>query len=602
MLENFHFLRPHFLWLFILLILFVILLRRKSAQSNSWLKVCDPKLISHLLVGIESKASMLPSILLVIVGSLMILSLAGPTWQKLPQAVFKAQDARVYVIDLSLSMNATDVTPSRETLAKLKLIDFLKSHEEGQIGLIAFAGLPHVVSPLTDDANTIVSMVPSLSTDIMPVQGSSADKAITLALQLLKQSGNPQGDIVLITDGVELDSIIEPAQQLVDDGYRLHVVGVGTAGGAPIPIGQGGFLKDGNGGIVIPKLNEAELREAALAGGGKYVSISINDSDIRTLSRTTVQEASEQSNESFREVDLWRDEGHWLLIAALPLAALGFRRGWLGVLVLTLSFAPVDETLAFEWEDLWQRKDQQAEKLLREGDAASAAELFENKQWKGTAHYRSGDYEKAAEFFSSKSDIDSKYNYANALAKQGKFQEAIDIYSEVIEKQPKHNDAVFNRELLKKIMQQQQQQDQQQKGESDEQDSKSDQQEQQEGDSQDQSPQQQNDQQQSDSQNAENSEQQQEQEKSQASNEQEQSDAEKREEELRREQESEEGEQAERQKQQESEEDSSENRETKQATEQWLRRIPDDPGGLMREKFHRQSQRNRQRSNVEKPW
>ncbi len=617
--EEFHFLRPYFLGLFIVLGFFVVLLFRKARQSNAWLKVCDPQLVSHLLVGVESKASYTPLVLLSLVGSLLIVALAGPAWSKLPQAVFQAQESRVYVLDLSRSMDATDLAPSRITLAKLKLIDLLKSHTEGQVGLVAFAGLAHVISPLTSDANTIVSMVPSLSTDIMPVRGSVPVEAVHMAHELLKQAGSTKGDVVLITDGADPDAMLDDAQQLVNEGYQLHVIGVGTPQGAPIPIDAGGYLKDNHGAIVIPKLKRADLKEIALAGSGKYVDISIDDSDVKKLAGLTLENTTKQQSENQREVDVWRDQGHWLLIVALPLAAFGFRRGWLGILVITFCIMPVDETLAFEWADLWQRKDQQAQEMLKQGDAENAAKLFENKAWKGTAHYRNGDFEAAAESFSQSDSAAAKYNYATALAKQGKIQEALDVYDEVIEQQPDNSDAIFNRDLLKKVMQQQEEKQPQDSNEkSDESEEKS------EEESEQQSAQDGDENQSSDSdEKNEKTEQEQqskdvdkssateqpeqesepEQESAQDSEQQADSETKQREEELRQEQESAEGEQAEREKlQQELEQETSEEREERQANEQWLRRIPDDPGGLLREKFNRQSQRSRQRQNTENPW
>ncbi len=597
MWDKFHFLRPELLWLFVVLGVFLVLLYRRRRQTNSWLKVCDPQLVSYLLVGKEGKASLVPLLLLFMVGSLSILALAGPAWQKLPQPVFNTSEARVYVLDLSRSMDATDIKPSRITLAKLKLIDFLKLHKDGQVGLVVFAGMPHVVSPLTDDTHTIVSLVPSLSTAIMPVQGSHAEKAIQRAYQLLKQAGAPKGDMVLITDGVDLPKVVDTAQQIAQTSYRLHVVGVGTAQGAPIPVGQSGFLKDQSGAIVIPKLDRDALQELALAGGGKYVDMSVDDSDIQALNRFDRGTLDKTIAGGLREVDLWRDEGHWLVILALPLAALGFRRGWLGVLLLSLSFAPMDESLAFEWQDLWQRKDQQAQHLLQQGQAEEAAKLFSDPERKGAAYYRAGDYEKAAEYFARSDSIDAKYNYANALAMQGKLEEALSAYDAVLKQQPNHKDAMFNRELIKKALQQQKQD--QGQSDSDQQQNASRQSEDQQNQSQDRS---QSDQQQQQAGEQQADKQQGDEQQQEAQQSQDGESQKKPEDAKEQQQDSQQGQEAEQQKQKASESENSEQREIRQATEQWLRRIPDDPGGLLREKFRRQSLRSRQRTTEEEPW
>ncbi|MDX1811900.1 MAG: tetratricopeptide repeat protein, partial [Gammaproteobacteria bacterium] len=427
-----------------------------------------------------------------------------------------------------------------------------------------------------------------------------------------------------ITDGI--DSEANNVAEQVSGKYRVNVVGVGTEAGSPVPIGGGGFLKDNNGGIVIPQLDKAQLKELALAGGGQYVDIAVDNSDVKKLVQTNLSNMGDLKTEAFRELDLWRDEGQWFLLAALPFAALGFRRGWLGVVLLSLNFMPVNDAMAFEWADLWQRKDQQAQEALQQGDNKQAAELFENQDWKGTAYYRDGHYDKAAEYFSKSKSPEAKYNQANALAKQGELQQALDLYNEIISKQPDNQDAIFNRELIKKAMQQQKQQDQnqqqnsdqnkdsqnQQQQQSDEQSGKNQQDQQQKQDSNQQNSEQQSqDGQQSDSEQkqAQQAGQQQDDQDEQQKNAQQaeqdkkdNNDQQQKEEALQRQQESEKGDDAEKQAQQQESELNSEQRETQQATQQWLRRIPDDPGGLMREKFYRKSQRSRQREKVEQQW
>ncbi|MDH5259327.1 MAG: VWA domain-containing protein, partial [Gammaproteobacteria bacterium] len=256
-LSQFHFLRPLFLLLFPVMFWFLWRTYQYSQNSNAWFRACDPGLLSYLLVGVEKKKGWFHLILLFVVGTLLILAMAGPTWSKLPQTVYKKESARVFVLDMSRSMDATDLSPSRSSRAKLKLIDFLEESKEGQFSLIVYANQPHVVSPLTDDSNTIITMVPSLSTAIMPSSGSNASRAIMKAAQLLTQAGHTEGDIVLLTDGVDIERASATAEKVADAGYRLHVIGIGTEQGSPVPLAAGGFLKDSRGNIVVPKINRS---------------------------------------------------------------------------------------------------------------------------------------------------------------------------------------------------------------------------------------------------------------------------------------------------------------------------------------------------------
>jgi len=608
MMEQFHFIRPYFLLLLFVTFWFCWYLYKKSKNSNAWSDVCDPNLLSYLLVGSDKKTGLMPVWLALIVGILLSIALAGPTWTKLPQAVYKKEAARVFVMDLSRSMDATDVLPSRASRAKLKLIDFLTASEEGQVALIVYAAEPHVVSPLTDDAETIVAMIPSLSPAIMPAQGSRTGRAIMKAAQLLTQAGNYNGEIVLISDGANGTPALDAAQKVSEGGYTLHVVGVGTEQGSPIPIRQGGFLKDASGAIVIPKFERNGLQELALAGSGRYVDMAVDDSDVSALIRETLNTNLAMDNPLTREVDLWQDEGHWFLLLALPFAAMGFRRGWLSVVVFSVCYMPQGELYAFEWQELWQTKDQQASKMLKSGDAEKAAQLYQDPNWKGTAHYKNGNFEQAVEAFSQSDSIDANYNRANALAKQGKLEDAIEAYEQVLENQADHEDAKFNRDIVKKAFDQQKQKPAgDEKQESEDGEEKSDQQqesEQQQSSSDQSDSEQKNDeQQQSQNQSESGEESENEEQKSEQQQQAEQSEEEKAEEEKEQSMAQQQEEMSEdEQNKEQTEQEEKQQKEIQQATQQWLRRIPDDPGGLLREKFSRQHQRQKQRQQSENPW
>lgn len=237
-LADFHFLRP--LWLTLLLPLALLLWRllRSGGERDPWRAVVDPHLLARLLVDGGGAVRRLPLALLAIGWLLLVLALAGPTWARLPQPVFSAQQFRVVALDLSPSMNAADVPPSRLARARFEVLDLLHQAREGQTALLAYASEPYVVSPITTDVDTIVDQVPELTSALLPVNGPRrTDLALAEAGDLLKQAGAPNGEVILVTDGLtQPAAAMAAAETLREQGYRVSVLGVGTAqwgAGAP---------------------------------------------------------------------------------------------------------------------------------------------------------------------------------------------------------------------------------------------------------------------------------------------------------------------------------------------------------------------------------
>ena len=353
---DFHFLRPDWFYALIPLALLLARLWSRHGRRSRWEGVCDPELIQPLLTHRKGSGPILPLTLLALSWLLAVTALAGPAWTKLPEPVLAKQQARVIVLDLSRSMDATDLKPSRLTQARFKTLDLLKAINEGQTGLVAYAGEPFTVSPLTNDSATIAALVPSLDTSLMPAAGTRTDLALAHAGRLLQQAGVSHGQVILIGDGIEpLQTSLKQARQLRANGHRLSVLAVGTRNGAPIPTRQGGFLSDRNGAIVIPRLNPQRLEMLADNGGGQLLMMDNNGKDIEALlappllSATTEPTASDTILSSL-QTDRWREQGPWLLLLLLPLAALGFRRGWLSVLLLgtLLPLMPTNNTYAAE--------------------------------------------------------------------------------------------------------------------------------------------------------------------------------------------------------------------------------------------------------------
>jgi Ca-activated chloride channel family protein len=585
MLADFHWLRPDWLWLLPVVALLTFALARRRLAPGSWQLVVDEALAPFVLSRSQIKGLTYRWWLILIGGVLATLSLAGPSWNRVEQPVFRSEQSVVIALDLSRSMDAQDLTPSRLARARLKILDILESRSSGQTALIVYSSNAFTVTPLTTDADTVASLVNSLSTDIMPSRGSYPLAAINKGRQLLEQAGVSYGEVLLITDGGTSPGAEQAAEELNSAGYTLSVLGVGTAEGAPIPRAGGGFVTDGAGNLAVPRLESAGLQRLAAAGGGRYVMITADNSDIERLFSGAVGSSSESDNSL--ATDQWQEEGPWLLLLLLPMAAMAFRRGL--VLMLLVFMLPVpQQAYAFSWDDLWKTRDQQAQELLEEGRAEDAARLFEDPRWRAVANYRSGEYSGSAAGFASAEDVESLYNLGNALARLGEFESAIDAYEEVIAMNPDAADAIYNRDLLKDMLEQNQDS---QNGEQGNQDNASES----GGGAQQSEGQSQSEQTGDESSGGDPGAEGQDGEQSVRDEENvNQEDLEALQEELERaaQEAQQSGEPQEQQGMSEAEaEQMRRAQEQQQAMEQWLRRIPDDPGGLLRRKFRYQYQR-----------
>lgn len=629
-----HLARPEALLLLIPCVLLLIILWRRNTNTNAWHKVIDADLLPHLLdKKTQQRNRRTLPLLFAGLWLLGVVAISGPSWSKLPQPVFQNSDALVVVLDLSYSMMVKDIQPSRLVRAKDKVRQLLALRTEGQTALVAYAGDAHVVSPLTDDTKTITNLLPALSPVMMPVPGADAAAGFQQALQLLHSAGLKQGRILLISDEVSSRNADRIKTLLAENPeVALSTIGVGTRQGAPISLPNGSLLRDRQGEIVIPTFNSAVLKQLANAGDGQYHNIQFNDGDIIALSKPLPANTQDNHDSFTRKFDVWQDAGHWFLLPALLLMLLLFRRGALMVLLMpALLLSPSQKAQAGIWQDLWQTPNQQAAKALADGDAERAAKLFENPQWRAAANYDNGDFQSATEGFSLNDNADGWYNRGNALAKAGDLDAAIEAYDRSLALSPKREDAQANKSLVEALKRQQQEQ-QKQEQEQEQQDQNQDQQNQDEQNQQDssssddasQNPQQQSDQQDSKDnsqqqdqspQNASDQppEQSQQQDDQQAQDDAEPHDAKHSADEQEKENEASQAQTRDEQSEQQNTSDKTasqmtpEELEQQQAMEQWLRRVPDDPAGLLQNKFRyesrlRQGQRKKETENDEKFW
>jgi len=455
-----HWLRPY--WLLVVPLLAGLLwqLWHREKRAGRWQLLLPPAFHAALLSGGQGRSSRLPWIALGLAWLLALLALLGPSWQRLEQSNLKPADPLVVLLELTPQMLASDSPPNRLEQAKRKLLDLLQARRDAQTAIVVFAGSAHTLVPLSDDLATSRNLLESLTPSIMPEPGRRADLALEKALQLLAQGGQGQGRILLIGSGLDQQERLGISQTLGNRGARLHMLGIGSAEGAPIVQDNGSFLKDAQGAILIPRLDSADLDRFARQIGGRYRQASLDDRDLHDLGLLAMPQELRSDGEQTR-LQAWADQGHWLLLPLLLLAACAGRRGWLFCLPLLLLGVP-QTSYAFSFDDLWWRADQQGQRLLEAQRPEEAASRFIDPQWQGLALYQAGNYPAAAERFVHGDNAIAHYNRGNALARSNELEAALDAYDQALELQPDLLPAQTNKALIEHLLEQGQHQQNQQ--------------------------------------------------------------------------------------------------------------------------------------------
>ena len=453
---NFHFIRPWWLLGCVLISVIYILRRRARRSKTGWDAVVAPELL-NVLIPERAKQQLRRWFDLLVASALVVacFAMAGPAWKQIPLPVEQQRDDLVIVLDCSTSMYAEDIAPSRLVHAKQKITDTLRNRAEGRTALVVYAGDAHIVTPLTHDVETVQHLLVSVEPRIMPIPGSNPDHALALSWNLLEQAGNGYGRILVMTDSVdETLEFSEPKRSNVE----IHFLGLGTEQGAPIPEpdleGIQRFMRDSSDRLIIPTLHEDLLRARIRPVGGIYHKLNIDNSDIKPFYSGVWSSGSQMERLEDRSYDAWHDAGYLFVIPLVVLAFFSIRRGVLVALVLVVAV----DTQANWFEDLWKNDDQRAYDKLQESDPERAAELFKDPEWQAVSKYRNEKFEAAADMFHSDDSIRSKYNLGNSLALSGRIGEAIETYDQVLELDPEHEDARYNRDLLNQLMQQMAQQ------------------------------------------------------------------------------------------------------------------------------------------------
>ncbi|MGF1547178.1 MAG: VWA domain-containing protein [Thiotrichales bacterium] len=451
MINQFHFLEPLW-WLALLPLAFAVwrLARHlRSDQASPWHRQVDAHLLPYLVVESGGRRGFGWALAALACGGILaIAALAAPAWERMPQPVYRSPVAAVVVLELDSRMLAADLAPNRLERARFAIEDLLNRARDTQFALVAYAGDAFAVTPLTDDAATLKAQLRVLHPDLMPESGTRPERGLALAAELLRQSGRRSGQIVLIASDGGGARTLERARSLAAEGFATSVIAAGQPRNAELEA-------DAELG-----LDPSALSALAAAGGGQFFLLGGGDvaAQLNLGGAETRIDADASAGD---QAERWLNRGPWLLLPLLLLAALAFRRGWLvgiawGVVgPLLLTSAP--GASALDWRDLWQRADQQAHAALDAGDYARARERATDPARHGAAAYRAGDYAAAVDAFAREDDATAAYNRGNALARLGRFDEALASYDAALGADPGFEDARFNRELVESLRKQQEQ-------------------------------------------------------------------------------------------------------------------------------------------------
>ena len=450
-----HWFRPE--WLAVLPLLGWLLwkLWHRQKRAGRWQMILPVAFQRVLLSGGNGRDSKLPWIVLGLGWLLAALALMGPSWQRVEQATQKPADPLVVMLELTPEMLATDSSPTRLEQARRKVYDLLQNRSDAQTAVIVYAGSAHTLVPLSDDLATSRNLLEALKPSIMPQPGHRADLAVGKALQLLDQGALGQGRLLLIGSSLSAQEREGIRNRLGSDAPPLLMLGIGTRDGAPVVDENGLLLKDDQGAILLPRLDSPDLRSFLLDIGGRYRQARLDDNDLRGLGLLDGAHHLRADGQTQR-LDTWADQGYWLLLPLLLLAACAGRRGWL--FCLPLLFLLPQPSYAFSFTDLWLRPDQQGQRLLEQKKPLQAVQHFEDPMWQGMALYQAGDYAAAAERFAEVNSASAHYNRGNALAMAGELEAAIDAYEQALERQPELQAAAQNKALIEQLLEEQHEQ------------------------------------------------------------------------------------------------------------------------------------------------
>lgn len=285
----FRFSNPEYLYLLISIPIIILLLIVGARNRRKRLKLYgNPELLAQLMPNISIRRPILKNIIQLCSIASCIFMISGPQFGSKLEKV-KRQGAELMIaLDVSNSMMSEDITPNRLEKSKQLVSKIVDKLQDDKIGLIVFAGEAFTQLPITSDYVSAKVFMSTITPDLVNAQGTAIGAAIDLCIRSFGPKGEAERSIIVITDGENFeDNASESAKAAFEQGIKVHVVGMGTEQGGPIPVGNSerDFRKDKEQNVVITKLNEKMCQEIASAGNGIYVRSDNANSALRVLSK-----------------------------------------------------------------------------------------------------------------------------------------------------------------------------------------------------------------------------------------------------------------------------------------------------------------------------
>lgn len=423
----FHLIRPAWLLALIPLGVLWFLVRPNGVRASKTQNGIAAHLAAALEVGGAGSRRIYPIDAVAMLGVLLAIAVAGPTWSKLSNPLVAETAPLVVAFKVTPSMETPDLAPSRLERAKFKILDLIEARAGARTALVAYAGSSHRVSPLTEDPNILRPLLEGLTPAVMPVEGDNAGNAMQLALDILSTAETPGAVLFALDD-------LNPADVDVLNKREEE---------QPTPLI---FLVATPSGTKLPQLDK--VRDATV------VHITADDSDLDAIERR-VRSAHAEALAADDRLQ-WDDRGWWVAWPAALISALWFRRGWTmrwALVLLTLSFIQSPKIAQADgWVDWFLTADQQGRLAFEDKEFAEAGERFEDPMWKGYATYKAGQYEDAIAIFARLDSAEAAFAQGMAEIKNRQYRPAVRSFEAALVRRPDFAQAARNRDIASAIV------------------------------------------------------------------------------------------------------------------------------------------------------